>query len=307
MYHNENVNIIRNRFYSHKVFYHKFMNITTDDLESIKKDCEDFLLENQNLLNPTLNSRQNIYENVFRKIATSTLKNNLISYDKKIIFLIMCVDPQLVMYRTYFLFGLKVDNNLTDVFDKESKILNDMHDQKVIRYLRFIEKYFGFIDRHLLAFEGDYFEAFVKDKSLMQYVQTLDYLPNIFNLTKFVTSFESISQQRYNDLVNMAVIWEFNNQRLSKTLKLGTASFNIIRQAKLLELKSVKEQLIMFILLIDKDLKMLDIYENESNFERIEEEIKKEFGFYHKDLIRIEKRYYERFYNGKEKRLWLFK
>lgn len=305
MYHEENVYILRNRFYSKKNYYNKFMNITSDDLESIKKDSENFLLENQNLLNPSLSTKQNIYEKTFRKIATSNLKNNLISYDKKIIFLIMCVDPQLVMYRTYFLFGLKVGNNLTNILDKESKKLNNIRDQKVLRYLRFIENYFGFIDGHLLAFEGDYFEAFVKDKMLMQYVQSLDYLPNIFNLTKFVNSFESISQQRYNDLVNMAIIWEFNNKGLSKTLKLGTASFNIIRQAKLLELKSVKEQLIMFILLIDKDLKILDIYENESNFERIEEEIRKEFGFYHKDLIRIEKRFYERFYNGKEKRLWL--
>ena len=66
-------------------------------------------------------------------------------------------------------------------------------------------------------------------------------------------------------------------------------------QPEILGLNSLDEIIIFFILVIDKDLKLLDIYNEEANWSEIKKLALRKMGFYNPKLLYLEKIYQEKF------------
>ena len=82
------------------------------------------------------------------------------------------------------------------------------------------------------------------------------------------------------------------------------ATYSITNQKQLLGLKTLAEQFAFFILITDRDLDMLRIYEEESMMPTVEERIIEEFGYYNKDLLTLEKLFHTRFCPDKKLSIW---
>ena len=126
-------------------------------------------------------------------------------------------------------------------------------------------------------------------------------IDSIIIRARILNDFDGISDERYDELVSIAQWW---SSLVPVQYRSKTAIYSVINQAKLLGLKNAVEQLTLFILLIDNDLDMLRIYDEESKTDIIERRITEQFGYYHKELLRLEKKYHKRFCPDKPISLW---
>ena len=109
------------------------------------------------------------------------------------------------------------------------------------------------------------------------------------NLNGKELSFNNINDTQYQLLVNKVKFWNtFKNNLTNKDY-----SQNIF-YSKL----SIHEKIILLILCIDPNLKLLQIYQDECTINKLKERCLNEYGFYCKDLFRLEELYRERFCNS---------
>lgn len=188
--------------------------------------------------------------------------------DEEILFLINSVDPNCEMYETY----LSFPNDLTDE-TKKNVIIN----------------LFGFFSPYLLKYEYYYINNM--DKRLLTNVNK-DYSKNFVILAPIVRNFDEITDERFEQIKNQVEIYK-SIPNINITYK--TCIYNILYQANILELNSMHEKLIFFINAIDPELKLLQIYFEESNYNNIKKRSIDELGFFYKHLIKIELIYYKRF------------
>lgn len=231
------------------------------------------------------------YLAVMRFVGSSNTNDDLPTYDSKIAFLIETLDPNLEMYKIY----------LEQAFVTEDQIANELDEQKKANMIRSFEiqegliennirKKFGFFDKRILIYEAKYFKNVRKNEELFLNVNH-DYFSKIVVLFNGVRNFDGVTEEENERVILLA------EDYLSKYGKpsLNTLAFQLIWQKEILGISNFKEVIIFFILVMDKDLKLLDIYNEEANWNNIEKRSMEEFGFYNKNLILLEKDYQERF------------
>ena len=86
--------------------------------------------------------------------------------------------------------------------------------------------------------------------------------------------------------------------------KTKIATYITTNQMQLIGLNTFAEQLAFYILVVDPNLDMLRIYEEESMIPNVEERIIEEFGYYNAELIKIEKKFHQRFCPSKKLSVW---
>lgn len=231
------------------------------------------------------------YLAVMRYIGSSNTNGDLPTYDSKIAFLIETLDPSLEMLKIYF----------EHTFITETQISNEKDDQKKDDMIKSFEiqegliennirKKLGFFDKNILRYEVKYFKAIRKFDELILNIKH-DYFSKMLNLLDSIRDFDGVTKEENERIILRA------EDYLSKYGKpaLNNLAFQLIWQKELLGLSNFKEVIIFFILIMDKDLKLLDIYNEEAPWDNIENRSMEEFGFYNKNLILLEKDYQERF------------
>lgn len=299
MYIPELLNILRHKLYDRQNEFKNFNNITEEDLVKIKEDAEKFVASfvDQDSFKPYPNS--SLYEKVLSRITHYTSNPYYSDYDKRIIYVIFAMDPDLLMYKLFLATNIpKIKSKDPDIRTEERR----KHNLAVSTYQNELSKILGLTDQELLKYEEIFFNKFYKDKELVKGVK-LNKIDTFMSYTPFIRAF-NISESRYQELLEIAHKWLDENNYDNYETTLATAIYNIMSQNKVLGVKTLHEQFCLFIMVIDPELEVLKIFEEESRMPNIIARLKERFGFYHQDLIRIEKLYHETFCPEMEVNPW---
>ena len=190
---------------------------------------------------------------------------------------------------------------VSKVQDKDERIrLIREREQALSDYEAAVREQIGFYDPKLLRYEEAFFKRYYGEKELITGVNANNQ-DNLIFRAKFLKDFDSVSDERYQELIDLAqsllalVPDKFNT---------SSATYSVLEQKKLLGLKSTAEQLALFVLLVDSELDMLRIYEEESMMPMVKERIIEEFGYFNTELLALERKYHKRFCPDKKVSVW---
>lgn len=280
---NDNISYLEEKIFKDslrkKKLFNKFIDIDNVQLKKIAELSTNFYEQKKTYL-----MSQN-YTNVLNYLSTPYGKEKLAktkntdrtisTYDENLAFIITCCDPECKMFKTY----LACDNSLTKT-EKNNAARNSV----------------GFFSKRIVYAERDYYFKFINKLLTDVKVDNSNYINLV---SPYINSFNTVSQERFIELYDMAVLWR---NKINKEATYTTCLYNIINQASLLGLNNIEEKFTFFISTIDPELHLLDIYEEECRFEFIEKRSLEELGFYNKNLIKIEKTYQKHFYPNDNKK-----
>lgn len=296
MNYNNRFTLLRNKLFSREREFKNFSNITLEDLDKIKSEATTFARSYDKPYSLTSYDKTSLYEKVLSRITYYSFNPYYREFDKKILYVIFSLDPDLLMYKLY------LATYIPDSKPNDEESLK-AHNDAVSKYRQELVKLIGFTDPNILKYEEILFNTFYRKEKLVKGVN-LNKVNSFLSFTPFVTSFNTITKERFTELTAIAQKWLDENTSSDYHTTLRTAIYNIMYQHQLLGLKTPEEQYCLFILIIDPELETLKIYEEESLLPNIITRLKERFNFYTKDFIRLEKIYHERFCPDLEVNPW---
>ena len=295
---------LRTKLYQREREFKNFENITEADLAEVAKKVY-LKQEYGQAVSPQGYSKDNLekYMSILKYLTNPMIHLEIKSFDERILYLIMSVDPRLLTFKEFLKHNItssRVVNNEKDP-KKKAQLINQ-REQEIIDFQVQVRNQLGFYDSRLLRYEELYFKKFIIDKELITKVNQ-DFITKLISIAPFVTSFDSICNERYQVLQDKAQLWL---SETNATNDLHTAAYSCSVQKETLGLNNILEELVFLILVGDPELNCLRIYEEESRMENVESRIKEEFGYYNYNLIRLEQLYHDRFCPKKELSPWTF-
>ena len=293
----------RTKLYQRKKDSNNFLKLSERQLAEVAKK----IYKRQEILSNTSTddakpiSKLEKYYDTLRHLTGPYVHLELPTFDEKIAYLIMTVDPYLVLFKEFLkldLVSLEDINKVEDASERER--LTKLRTKTIAEYQMFVRKELGFYDPILLKYEELFFKRFYSGRELITDVQ-INNQDSFINKARFIKDFNSISDERFEELKQIAQMWlavapnKFNSK---------VATYSITNQSELLGIKSLKEQAALFILCVDCNLDMLRIYEEESLIPNVKKRIIDEFGYYSPELLNLEKKYHKRFCPKKELSIW---
>ncbi len=216
-------------------------------------------------------------------------------------YLIMAVDPELITFKEFLKIDLQTIEEIAALESpKERNRLFNERNQTLNAYESTVRSQIGFFDAKLLKFEELFFKRFYNEKELITQVGQHNE-DRFLLLSSLIQSFDSISDERYQELVEKAKLWL---SLVPEQYRTKIATYSASNQKKLIGLNTLAEQFAFYILVIDGNLDMLRIHEEESMMPIVEERIKKEFGYYNKALLTLERKFHKRFCPDKKLSIW---
>lgn len=263
---------LQNKIFSQKREFKRFENISSEKFKELLIKAIAFN-KKKIIYNYHCASSQELYfyTELLQYLTKPNIFEEFSSFDEKILFLIFCIDPECIIYRSY----LKQENKNWTIKVREQ---------------------IGICDKKLLVFEKE----FVNKYFLVTEVN-IDHSRLLLLLSKNIQNFNDIDDISFNKIKEILICWQEipNNQKDYKT-----SAYNVLYQSRLLNLNGIKEKIIFFIMSIDPNLRMLQIYNDECMIERIEKACIDEFGFYSQELIRLESLYHSKFCHDLEIDTW---
>lgn len=280
---------IKYRFFKSSSEYSKFNNISLERIEEIKKDIESFKKENINKKFDYLgNSRNGEYIEVLCYLSSFKCSNY--TYDEKIVFIILMFDPELKFYNIYSNFNIVDLETIKSVeTDMEKKELNELRKKQIFNLECEVRRAIGIWDVNLIAYERDYLARVLNNNCFVKNA------PNDYSSSLFKKICE------LDDLIIGKERFEYVNEKVKEYISsidrvnYIDLAFHILFQNDILKLRNNKEQLLFFVLAFDPELKVLNIYEDEPTVKKIKERLIMEFGFYNKELIKVERLYHSHY------------
>lgn len=297
---------IRNKLYQNKRNFKNFEGITKERLAEIaKKVAEKTEMRNENNnknYSPLNRDKLSIYYDTLIYL-TNNLIHTQYTFDERIIFLIMTVDPELISFKEFLNTELIPTKTIADTTNpKEKATLILKRDEQLKEMQNRIRTKIGFYDANLIAYEKEYFKIFLKEKELIRKVKQ-DYATSFLSSISIIKSLNSVTEERKKELEEKAFEW-ISLTNAQNDIK--TAAYSVSTQHKTIGLKTITEQIVFFILIADSNLDMLRIYEEESKMDIVEERIIEQFGYFNINIIKLEKIYHERFCPTKRLSPWTF-
>ena len=289
------------KFYEKGKESKRFMDLTEDDLKELKKKVE----EKRQMMSDNVTFRSvhmpkfDVYQSALEYLTNPTIHLKYRTFDERVAFLIMMVDPELVLFREYLKLNAISKEEIAKVEDKKERAaLLQKRNQAILNFQSTVREKLGFYDAKLIKYEEMYFNKFLGEKELITEVGNNNQEAIIFR-AKVLSNFDSVSDERFEQLKDIA-------QGCLSIAPYDTkvATYSVINQKKLLGLSGMAEQLALFILLVDSELDMLRIYEEESMMSEVERRIIEQFGYYNPELLKLEKKFHKRFCPDKELSFW---
>ena len=241
------------------------------------------------------------YQSTLQYLTNPHIHLEYKTFDERLAYLIMMVDPNLVTFKEYLKLDLTSLDEISKIEDEKERIRQNLiREQTLIDYETKVRDQIGFFDLKLLKHEEAFFRRFYGEKELITEIGTNNQ-DKFISKAKILPNLNSVSDERYEELVDVAQGWlslveEKHNSKV--------ATYSVTKQSKLLGLNNLAEQLTLFILLVDSELDMLKIYEEESMMDNVEKRTIEQFGFFNKDLLTLEKKFHERFCPEKKLSPW---
>lgn len=119
---------------------------------------------------------------------------------------------------------------------------------------------------------------------------------NTFYQLNHFYGFKKITEERKEEILNKAFFWKQENSSLVGRVLLDKLYLMLIKSHRLLGIERGDESYLFFIMAFDPELKLLQIYYEESLKENIKKRFEEEFQtFYSSRILDIEKYYNKRF------------
>lgn len=286
------IDVARKRLYANDIHFNDFKDIDELEVNRIRDLVKSEDKELFSILPDYLHLGKKIakYLAVMRYLGSTNTNDNLPTYDAKIVFLIEAIDPNLEMYKAYLEYPVISKSQIASE-EKRAKqmILMQKFSNQKGEIEDKIRLKVGFYDAKLLNYEATYFKNIRRNEELIPTINNpyFDKLAPIFQ-----------SSNRFKDITksdNEGLILKAEDYLSKYGANINTLSFHLLFQPELLGLNSIDEIIIFFILVMDKNLKVLDIYNAESVWDEVKRRILEEVGYYNKDLVLLEKAYQEKF------------
>lgn len=241
------------------------------------------------------------YVKTLQYLSNPSIHMELRTFDERVAYLIMAVDPYLVTFKEFLKINLMTIEEISKVENlKERNRLFEERNQTLCTYENTVREQIGFFDAKLLKYEELFFKRFYNNRELITEVGQHNE-DKFLLLSCLIQSFDNISDDRYEMLVKNAQIWL---SQVPEQYRSKIATYSATNQKDLIGLQSLAEQYAFYILIVDGNLDMLRIYEEESMIPAMEERIQEEFGFYNPAMISLEKLFHSRFCQDKKISIW---
>lgn len=291
----------KTKLYQKEREFKKFEGITEEKLAELSKKVyhkqETAPLKN----NPFYKDRLSKYVDILRYLTNPTIHSELKTYDERIAYLIMAADPSLLAFKEFLkttITSTKTINNEQDP-NKKADLIRQRESEIMGLQTRVREK-LGFYDTKLIKYEEVFFHKFLVEKEIITEVKQ-DFITKLLFLTEFITSFNKISDERYEELKRKAEIY---TTLTDKENDLFTSAYTCMNQSQTIGLRNIQEQLAFFTLTSDPNLDILRIYEEESLIPEVERRCMEQFGYFNINLVKLEKLYHSRFCQEKKLSPW---
>jgi len=297
------IDYYRTKFYQKENNSKRFLELSEEQLSTLSKKVykkQEKMINNLSQKSERI-SKLERYQKTLQYLTNPNIHIDLTTFDERLAFLIMMNDPNLVTFKEFLKIDLISIEEIIKLEDEEERNhLKKIRNQSISVYESTVREKIGFFDLKLLKYEEMFFKKFFNEKELITEVENNNQ-NNLMIIAKSLKDFNSISDKRYEELVNIAQTWlslapeKYNSK---------VATYSVTNQKKLLGLTSLAEQLALFILIIDNNLDMLKIYEEESMMKNIEEKIIEQFGYFNIELLILEKKFHNRFCPDKKLSIW---
>lgn len=293
----------KTKFYQKEKESKRFKELSEEQLVAITKKLyrRQEMLEEDSPFQTARMPKLEKYIKVLQYLTNPNIHQDIRTFDERLAYLIMAVDPELVTFKEFLKINLLSIEEISKVENlKERNRLFDERNQTLSDYETRVRDQIGFFDAKLLKYEELFFKRFYNEKELITAVGQHNE-DKFLLLSCLVSSFDKISDKRYLQLVEKAKIWL---SMVPEKYRSKIATYTSTNQSKLIGLNSLAEQFAFYILIVDPNLDMLRIYEEESMVPKTEERINEEFGFYNPSMITLEKLFHERFCPDKKISIW---
>lgn len=278
--------VLQNKFYQTSVGFKGFEEVPQDRIEEFKVS---YLEEKPLPNNKKMNLRR--YMECLSGFNSATVRTRYKTFDERMLGLIMEMDPNLKMYHLFDSVVSTTKAQISTGMIEAQRAMMEQRKTEIQEVIRLIREQFGFYDAKMLSYEGILYEKFLKKNEFVSETNK-DYVDFFLKTSKMVRSFDRMDDEKYKEILNKVQYWETATHASGNA---KVAAYSLVRQNDILNLLSVKEQMLFFILAVDPELKSLRIYEEESTKQNIKKRMLDEFGFFHEDLIRVENLYHQRF------------
>lgn len=281
----------RTKLYQKEREFKKFETLSLDDVAKVAKKL--YLKQEMNEQSGFFRKdKLTKYMDTLTYLTNPSIHMELKTYDERIIYLIISVDPELESFKEF----LKTNITPTKVINaeqdqKKQQELISQRESEILEMQTRIRNKIGFYDSKLLKYEETYFKRFISSKELITKVNQ-DNITKLLRIIPLISSFNDISDERYQILKEKAKEWLATTNCEND---LFTAAYSCSEQKETIGLNGIIEELIFLVLIGDPELDVLRIYEEESRMDEVERRCKEAFNYYSKDLITLERLYHERF------------
>lgn len=294
----------RTKFYQKENQSKRFSEVTEEQLVYLAKKAyrkQEIMEEDYTTYQRARISKLDRYQRTLLYLTNPNIHFDIKTFDERLAYLIMMTDPELVTFKEFLKINLRSIEEISQVESvKERNRLFDERNATLCAYETAVRDKIGFFDVKLLKFEEQFFKRFYNEKELITEVGQNNEDKFIL-LSSLIQSFDSISEERYQELVEKAQTWlSLVPQKYNSKI----ATYSASNQKKLIGLNTLAEQFAFYILILDPNLDMLRIYEEESMMPIVEERITEEFGFYNKALLTLERKFHDRFCPNKKLSIW---
>ena len=147
------------------------------------------------------------YMDTLTYLTNPSIHMELKTYDERIIYLIMSVDPELEAFKEF----LKTNITPTKVINaeqdpKKQQELISQRESEILEMQTRIRNKIGFYDSKLLKYEETYFKRFISSKELITKVNQ-DNITKLLRIIPLIPSSNDISDERYQILKEKAKEW----------------------------------------------------------------------------------------------------
>ncbi len=290
-YESVNVDTLRRQFHSRSVSFNNFQNITEQDIEKIKEKVNrinSYVKANNSYLNGV---GLNKYISALKYLTSPKIAMEYKTFDAKILHLILAVDPDLKMYDQFVISDITSLSSIKNAEPEKKAELEAKRAYDIDIFANQIRKELGFYDGQLIKYERILRSTLFKKEGFYEDVTAPSIQP-LLNRTAFIKNLDMIDEKQVEILKKSIEKWyiEAKNPQDFNSL-----AFNLLHKYKEMDIKTIPEQLIYFMLIADPNLNMLKIYEEECTVQRIKSRSNEEVGFFNQGFIKLERMYHDKF------------
>lgn len=281
----------KTKLYQREREFKKFEKLDEEDLAELAKRIY-HKQENRSVNSYFHKDKLTNYMETIKYLTNPQIHMELKTYDERIAYLIMATDPELNAFKEFLKVDITSSKKINDEKDENTKkSLITQRESEILGLQSKIREKIGFYDSKLIKYEEVFFYKFICQRELITDVKK-DFISKALYLVNFVTSFNRITDERYEELKEKAELWKTIT---NKDHDLFTSAYNSMNQAETIGLKSTIEQLVFMVLTADPNLDCLRIYEEESMIQETKRRCTELFNYFDMNLVELEKLYHARF------------